>query len=215
MLTATALAVVSTIALAAYVLSSQVPGLGDATEWAAKEAHSPPKKSLVQKVLRRPPSLPFGAALGRQGVLRLYGYAGPEEFFLDMANDPTEKEALQAAAIVVSDYAAHRQTQKRFRTFMVVWVVMLVVVLAAGSWGEVIRSDATTAPVTRPIAVVLIPTHTGWNALMSSGCHLSFGEVTAWAIGEPAWDPRRLYTLEARMEPWTGNRRHRRGTRLS
>jgi hypothetical protein len=32
---------------------------------------------------------------------------------------------------------------------------------------------------------------------------------------EPAWDPRRLYTLEARMEPWTGNRRHRRGTRLS
>ena len=32
---------------------------------------------------------------------------------------------------------------------------------------------------------------------------------------EPAWDPRRLYTLEARMEPWTRSALHRRGIRLS
>jgi len=36
----------------------------------------------------------------------------------------------------------------------------------------------------------------------------------AWRY-EPAWDPRRLYTLEARMEPWTRSGRHRRGIRLS
>ena len=32
---------------------------------------------------------------------------------------------------------------------------------------------------------------------------------------EPAWDPRRLHTLEARMEPWKRSAPQQRGTRLS
>jgi len=38
---------------------------------------------------------------------------------------------------------------------------------------------------------------------------------TSAGLFEPAWDPRRLHTLEARMESWQRSAPQQRGTRLS
>lgn len=42
-----------------------------------------------------------------------------------------------------------------------------------------------------------------------------FDDNFDFVVVEPAWDPRRLRTLEARMESWTRSDRHRSGIRLS
>jgi hypothetical protein len=196
LLVATGIAILITVLLAAKVLSSYVPGYGDAVEMAAADQTSPPRRGLVGRIFRRPEPTSFSQDLGRQGVLRLYGFHGPEDFF--QVTDPSKDEDHRAAATVVADFAAHRQIRKRFRRFLAVWVVMLVVVLGAGAIAEVIRQNDRAAPVSTPIPIELVPNSSGWAVLNTHGCPRTLtGMISGWAIGGDLDNP--LVVLDSRQ----------------
>jgi hypothetical protein len=87
--------------------------------------------------------------------------------------------------------------------------------IGAYEYGDVALQSLRAAPSRVKRKHTLTYTATVSNAGAADATGVMVTDTLPVGETEPAWDPRRLYTLEARMEPWTGNRRHRRGTRLS
>ena len=170
LLVASVAAAAITVITAAYVLAAEVPGLGDAM----KMADSTPT---------------FLSDLDEQGVLRPYGYT-TSTFFAAMADAPSADAARQAAITVVADAAAHKMMRVRFKNFLSVWVMMLVVVVVTGALAQGIRAESQIVRVTSPTPIRLIPTPVGWGVLTSHSCRVTTrSPIAAWAVGGDFREP--------------------------